>query len=62
MPMVVVEKAFNIRIILCYIRKPCSVASVVGNPSVTPKGNNVIDSSPGNKGEVIWLPTKETAG
>ena len=33
---VVLGKASNLKMLLCYVRKLCSVASIVGYPSVTP--------------------------
>ena len=49
---VVLVWAYNLKMLLCYIRKPCSVASIVGYPSVTPKEKKSIGSSPGNNAEV----------
>ena len=48
---VVLEKAFNHKMLLCYIRKPCSDARIVGYPSVTPKRENRIGFSPGKNAE-----------
>ena len=33
--LVVLERAYNLKMLLCYLRKPCSVASIVGYPFVT---------------------------
>ena len=45
--LVVLGSVSNLKMLLCYIRKPCSVASIVGEPSVTLKGKQ-----PENKAEV----------
>ena len=34
--LVVLGSASNLKMLLCYVRKPYSVASIVGYPSVTP--------------------------
>ena len=34
------EKARNLKMIFCYVRKPCSVVSIVGHLSITPKRKN----------------------
>ena len=39
---VVLGRASNHKILLCYIRKPCSVASIVGYPSVTPNEKKTV--------------------
>ena len=44
----VLERTSDLKMILCYIRKPCSVASIIGTQSDTPKIAN-IGFSPGNK-------------
>ena len=35
--LVVLEKASNLKVLLCYVGNSCSVASIVGDSSVTPK-------------------------
>ena len=35
--LVVLGRASNLKLLLHYVRKPCSAASIVGYPSVTPK-------------------------
>ena len=43
-PMAVLGRASNFKMLLCYARKPCSVASIVGDPSATPNSKNNIGS------------------
>ena len=53
MSVVVLEKAFNLKMLLCYIIKPCSVASQhCKGPFQRPKEKNYASSSPANKMEV----------
>ena len=47
----VLEREFNFKTFLCYARRLCSVASIVGYPSDTPK-EKAISSSSRNKVEV----------
>ena len=47
------DRVSSLQMLLCYIRKPCSVANIAVNPSKTPKRKNTFTvSSPGNKVQV----------
>ena len=48
----VLGRASNLKLLLCCITKPCSVAGILGNSSVTQKRKNCLGSSPGKNAEV----------
>ena len=47
--MVVLRKTSNLKMLMRYVRKPCSDASIVGDPSVAPKKKGFLA---GNKAEL----------